>query len=202
MNTPHNEENNAESAKNNTESAESAETQQRKKRPPKLSNRSAMNYLAVLFGAAFCLLLLTYLMEQRQNQTVIDGLTQSITGLERSASTMQSVDALYETNASLVESVTALESELDAMEKSLSELQTTLALSVLEKQSLRKSQSAMDWFWQINEAFVRNRYATARTLIEEMEALDLVGALPTESVTDNKRFSPADRYEEIYNSLY
>ena len=26
--------------------------------------------------------------------------------------------------------------------------------------------------------------------------------LPTESTTDNDRFSPADRYQEIYDALY
>jgi len=31
---------------------------------------------------------------------------------------------------------------------------------------------------------------------------ELAAALPTEAVTDNGRFSPADRYEEIYNAVY
>ena len=59
----------------------------------------------------------------------------------------------------------------------------------------------MDWFWQINEAYVRGRYTQARTLIEDMGE-ELPEYLPKESITDNDRFSPYDRYQEIYEALY
>ena len=70
-----------------------------------------------------------------------------------------------------------------------------------ENEELTKSAEALDWFWQINEAYVRGRYTQARTLIEDMGE-ELPEYLPKESITDNDRFSPYDRYQEIYEALY
>ena len=72
-----------------------------------------------------------------------------------------------------------------------------------ERDELDRATQAMDWFWQINEAYVRSRYSTARGLIEEMAAAGLtVDDLPAVSASDTGRFSPADRYQEIYDRLY
>ena len=64
---------------------------------------------------------------------------------------------------------------------------------------------AMDLFWQIDEAYVRGRYTLCRQLIAQMEdttaGAALKEALPTVSTTDNDRFSPADRYQEIYDAV-
>ena len=60
----------------------------------------------------------------------------------------------------------------------------------------------MDWFWQIDEAYVRGRWSLCRQLIESLNEAGLVQWLPTESTTDNERFSPYDRYQEIYEALY
>ena len=65
-----------------------------------------------------------------------------------------------------------------------------------------KTSQAMDWFWQINEAYVRGKYALCRQLMESLEKAGLKEWLPQESVTDNGRFSPADRYQEIYDALH
>ena len=59
----------------------------------------------------------------------------------------------------------------------------------------------MGWFWQIDEAYVLGKYSLCRSLIDQMGE-ELVSALPTEAVTDNGRFSPADRYQEIYDAVY
>ena len=58
----------------------------------------------------------------------------------------------------------------------------------------------------MDEAYVRGRYGLCRDLIQEMEDVTqgtaLKDYLPTESATDTDRFSPAQRYQEIYDSLY
>ena len=64
-----------------------------------------------------------------------------------------------------------------------------------------RSTQALDWFWQVNEAYATGKYSKARSLIQEFETTGLVSYLPKESVTDNGRFSPADRYAEIVSSL-
>ena len=46
-----------------------------------------------------------------------------------------------------------------------------------------------------------SKYSLCRSLIDQMGD-ELAAALPTEAVTDNGRFSPADRYQEIYDAVY
>lgn len=157
--------------------------------------RSVVHYVAILFAAAFLLMLLTYLMDRRQNEQVVDSLNQSVSGLRESLSSMQSVQDVYEDNQTLLKEVEDLETQVKALQEAQSELNSRL------DQQTRAGQ-AMDWFWQINEAYVKGQYSKARDLIQRLKDAGLDGALPQESVTDNGRFSPADRYQEIYNALY
>ena len=64
----------------------------------------------------------------------------------------------------------------------------------------------MDYFWQLNEGYIRGRYGLCRDLIQAMEDASsgspLKDHLPTESTTDTDRYSPAQRYQEIYEALY
>ena len=74
-------------------------------------------------------------------------------------------------------------------------------------QVLERTKEAMDYFWQIDEAYVRGRYSLCRDLIAVLEDTSsgeapLKSYLPQESYTDNGRFSPADRYQEIWDALY
>ena len=133
---------------------------------------SVMGYLLVLFAAAFLLLLLAYFQQQRINADTSNALQQSV-------SAVQSIQ-------NQVETLTARSQELaDTMEK-----QTR----------------AMDLFWQVNEAYVRGRYVLCRQLIQSLEDLSdgapLKSYLPTESTTDNDRFSPAERYQEIFKAVF
>ncbi|MEA4933970.1 MAG: hypothetical protein VB071_10415, partial [Lawsonibacter sp.] len=71
---------------------------------------------------------------------------------------------------------------------------------------LDKSCQAMDLFWQIDEAFIREKYTLCRKLIQAIEDSSqgsaLTEYLPRESTTDNQRFSPYDRYQEIYAAVF
>lgn len=71
---------------------------------------------------------------------------------------------------------------------------------------LEKQTRAMDLFWQVDEAYVRGRYVLCRQLIQSLEDLSdgapLKSYLPTESTTDNDRFSPAERYQEIFKAVF
>ena len=158
------------------------------------SKRSVLIYLAILFAAAFILLLLSFFMQQRSNEETIDGLKQSV-------SAIQSAQEVYEENTALKEQLEQLEDQIQAQQNEIDGLERTGALLQQEKEDLERSTQAMDWFWQINEAYVRGRYALARQLIEQM-GTELPQYLPIQSITDNERFSPYDRYQEIYDALY
>lgn len=158
------------------------------------SKRSVLIYLVILFAAAFILLLMSFFMQQRSNEETIDGLKQSV-------SAIQSAQEAYEENAALKEQLEELEDQIQAQENEIAGLERGNALLQKEKEDLERTAQAMDWFWQINEAYVRGRNTLARQLIEQM-GTELHRYLPTQSITDNDRFSPYDRYQEIYDALY
>ena len=160
-------------------------------RPPRNKQQSVLIYLVILFAAAFLLMALSYFMQRRTSDATIEGLR------GQSVSAMQSVEDIQEENETLKQQVADLEEQLE-----LEGLQTlTENLTVMQEQLTK----AMDLFWQIDEAYVRGRWTLCRELIERMEDVSagsaLKESLPRESTTDNERFSPADRYQEIYDAV-
>lgn len=152
--------------------------------PPRRQRRkhqkSVIEYIAVLFIAAFILLAVTFIMERRNS-------AQAINNLKESVSAMQTVDDLHAENTTLEKQVNDLKKE-NASLKDGAEVQS-------------RSLQAMDWFWQIDEAYTRGRYSQCRTLIQKMEDAGLISALPAESVTDTDRSSPAERLAEIQDKV-
>lgn len=152
-------------------------------------------YLAILFAVAFLLLLLAYFQQQRSNLEATDALKQS-------ASAVESIQLLMEDNEKLREQVAGLQAEAEDLRGQVTELE-----GVSQRQSAYLSATAgeteaMQWFWQIESAYVQNRYATTRDLIKKFEAAGLKEYLSKNNITGTLRFSPYDRYEEIYKALY
>lgn len=174
----------------------------RKRRPPsgadaprrKSQQRSRRNsvfqYIAVMFMAAFVLLLVTFLMERRQSQQQIDDLKQSV-------SAYQTLQGLMDDNSQLREEADQLDRRIQALEGQLSAAQAQQTELEAQLQAREKTEQAMHWFWQINEASVRGRTTLCRQLITSLEEAGLQGYLPKENITGTDRFSPYDRYMEI-----
>ena len=165
--------------------------------------RSVFNYLLLLFSAAIILLLFAHLMQQRSTSE------QALSGLLQSVSAMQSAQELYEENGTLKETINALESTVNQLEGQIGLMQGTIDAQSSQNKSLQqqttdleKSNQAMDWFWQINEAYVRGRHNLCKDLITQLNSAGLAEYLPRNSITANNRFSPYDRYQEIYDALY
>ena len=178
-----------------------AEQAARQARQQRSRQKSVVFYIGILFAAAFLLLAMSFAMERRQNAEDMDDLNQSLSGLKDSVSAMQSVQKLYEENTALLERVAELEEDLARAEEQRNYLADKVESQEAEKGVLQNSVQALDWFWQINEAYVRGRYATCRELIAQLEESGFVENLPRVSVTDNGRFSPYDRYKEICDAL-
>lgn len=164
---------------------------------------SVFQYITILFAAAFILLLLTLVMERRQHAQLQEESEEQINNLQQSVSAVQSLQNLYDENGALKDQVDELEAAQQELENDAANLRSMVeSLSV----QLEKTKEAMDYFWQIDEAYVRGRYALCRSLIETMEDVSAGSALkeylPRESTTDNDRFSPYDRYQEIRGALY
>ena len=164
--------------------------------------RSVFQYIAILFAAAFVLLLFTFLMEKRKNDLMLQQNEEQISDLQQSVSATQTLENMYNENLSLKDQVSQLEEQVAQLESQLEEMQDSLAGLTAQQESLTR---AMDLFWQLDEAYVRGRYSLCRDLMEQLEdassGAPLTQYLPTESTTDNDRFSPYDRYQEIKEAL-
>ena len=170
--------------------------------PQKRRQPSALRYIPILFGAAFVLLLFTFLMERRQNEALMQENQEQIESLQQSASAVQSLKNLYAENEALKEKVAQLEEKNSRLETEKNTLSGHVTNVELNLANAKKGLQAMDWFWQIDEAYAKGKYALCRSLITSLDEAELTGYLPTESITDNGRFSPADRLAEIRDKVY
>lgn len=169
--------------------------------------KSVFQYITILFAAAFVLLLYTFMMERRQNDILQQQSNDKLNQLQQqSVSAVQSLDNLYKENEKLKQSVDYLQEQVAQLEQEKLKLDQDLAAAQDTNQWQQRSAEAMDWFWQVDEAYVRGKYTLCRTLMRHLEDTGdgdpLKNYLPQESATKNGRFSPYHRYEEIYNALH
>lgn len=182
-----------------------AETPSRNKRS------SVYTYLAVLFGAAFLMLLLAYFVQQRNNESTISGL-QNSWNLSREE-LMQENDWLEEENKSLTAQITELEEDLQFERDAGYEFQVLYdgarnQASHLEHFMLQRTQ-AMELYWQLEKAYAQEMIEQCRQLIEWLEtpeANPLKNYLPDSDDRSQYDYSldsptPAERYQEICEQL-
>lgn len=153
-------------------------------------------YLVILFAVAFLLLLMAYFQQRRQSdQAATDALKQSSSAVQTIQDLIDDSAKLREENEALKEQVAALKDDHEALkEQYLSE--------AAGRSQQEAAVAAMDYFWQIDEAYVRQRYTLCKQLILELKDSGYESALPDTKATNNDRFSPAERYKEIYDALY
>lgn len=159
-------------------------SQQRKRR------NSAFQYIAILFMAAFLLLLVTFMMERRQSQQQIDDLKQS-------NSAAQTLQGLIDENGQLKTETDQLKEQVKELQNQLAEAKEEQGLLQAQIQGGQRSDVAMQYFWQINDAYVRGRTSLCKQLITALEEGNYQNDLSKENVTGTDRFSPYDRYMEI-----
>ena len=181
---------------------QSASAKRQRTTPKQRRQQSAMRYITILFAAAFVLMLFTYMMERRQTEALLQENQEQIADLQQSVSAWQSLQGLIDENEQLKVEIAALETKISQLENSVDTVTGQLNTKEQALDTAKKSLNAMDWFWQIDEAYARGRYALCRSLIEALDAAGLTETLPRVSITDNGRFSPYDRLREIRDSVY
>ncbi len=161
--------------------------------------RSVFQYITILFAAALVLLFYTFMMERRQFELQQEENQASLSNLQKeSVSAVQRLESLVEENELLKQQVQDLQEDQEKLEENISQLEEQ---SIQLQEQLARTGQAMDWFWQIDEAYVRGRTSLCRELIASFEAAGLTDALPLENATGTERFSPADRYQEIRDAV-
>ena len=192
----------AEEKKPTAAEGESSPPRRPRTTPQKRRQQSALRYITILFAAAFVLMLFTFLMERRQTEALMQENQAQIEDLQQSVSAWQSLQGLIDENEALKVEIARLKTELDKLQKGSDTLAGQLNTTQQALDTAKKSMNALDWFWQIDEAYVRGRYALCRNLITELDNAGLTETLPRVSITNNDRFSPYDRLAEIRNAVF
>ena len=100
-----------------TQTAKKPEEAKSASQKPKRRGASVFTYLAILFAAAFLMLLLAYFIQQRNNDVAMDHLRDSITSY-------QSLDQLIEKNQTLGDENKQLTQDLEAAQADSQQWQT------------------------------------------------------------------------------
>lgn len=188
-----------------------AETPPSPPQPEKNRRSSVYVYLAVLFGAAFLMLLLAYFVQQRNNATAMDDLRMTTNASREEL--MAKIQTLEGEKEALEAQVAELELDL-AQEQSLSQDFQTLydgartSASHLEYCLIQRSQ-AMELFWQLDKAYLQRDEASCQTLIKWLELPEAdprKNYLPTADDRGQYDYgldgpTPAERYQEIYDDI-
>jgi len=159
-------------------------------KPAPAKRNSVLRYIAILFAAAFFLLLLSYLMQQRQ-------MAETVSELKGSVSAMETIENMRKTNEELRASSESLESENRDLEDQLdhatdekSQLSTALDAS-------RSESDALSLLWQLSKAYSAKKYTLCREILEDLAPLSQY--LPTEA--EFWSVSPAAEYAKILKAL-
>lgn len=155
---------------------------------------SVVGYLAILFAAAFLLLLLSYFMQQRSSVETINDLTDSMNSL-------QSLGNLVDQNKALLEKNQSLQDELTQAQAQLKEAQVMLQNEEAATDLLEDQLTAMDWLWRIQRAYSRGNKRDAKTLAEAFEASGLSVHLPKTPLAQSDGPSPADQYSSLLSAM-
>lgn len=152
-----------------------------------------MNYLVILFAAAFLLMLLSYFMQQRTNQEAMEGLKQSV-------STMSSWTEVVAQNEALEEQVADLERQLADAQAALTETQQQAGDLQGKLADSRETIYAMDKLLELQQLYDAKQYKAARALLETFDGSYLPEE-PLGNAEDGELLSPAQRYANVKEAL-
>ena len=147
---------------------------------------SVLSYLAVMFAAAFVLLLLSYFMQHRANQVAIENLQAT------STSAVESIQNLVEERDQLKEEVAQRDKEIAALEEQLTDAEKA---SAEEIQALEEQLNALLELEKLEYLCESKQYEAARSLdgwgdrLEEILAqIDQSIQYPPEASTLTQRY--------------
>ena len=152
-------------------------------------------YLSILFAAAFLLLLLAFLMQNRTNQEAISDLTEAVTTVHH---VVEENTVLRERNAELEQKMEQLSAALEAAKASDKESRAAFTLT---KQRL----NALHTLNNIRALYNDGKYREARNLISQNEPLleQHLEEYSTNYLSDEGRaiYDPLEAYRTLVDWL-
>ncbi len=134
--------------------------------PGKNKRSSFYVYLAVLFGAAFLMLLLAYFVQRRNNETAQSDLRSSFSATRQEL--MEEIEGLEEEKAALEEQTNQLQEERDALEKQLDELREQHAELLDDFSDQYKKVEGWLNFWELEEHFLARDYEACANVLQTL----------------------------------
>ena len=139
-----------------------------KKSRPTYKSTGLGRYLAILFAAAFLMLLLAYFMQLRTSEETLGSLKQSLTSIE-------SLDDLIKENQSLHDKIDQLEDTCEELEETCEELENTVTqqgVQILDltgqTEALRLTALAWETFYQIETLYQNKDYEACAQLMTQI----------------------------------
>lgn len=161
--------------------------------PTKSSHESKVRvfrYMAILFAAAFLLLLLAFLMQNRASQETINDLTESVTSIH----SMQN----------LVDANTALQEENKALMEALEDAKVTAEQNKEELSLAKRRLNALHTLNNIRALYNQGKYQEARDLIARSTLLEYdLEEYSTNFLSEEGRaiYDPLEAYRSLVDWL-
>ena len=152
---------------------------------PGSKSRPVLLYMGIMFSVALILLLLSFLMQQRNHKDLMEGITD--------LSDLQSMVDLKVENQVLHEDLTKSKQDLAA-------LQTEYESMTAGKNTAAAQTTAMEHLTEIRHAYDLNYRKKARELITAFESTGLTESLPNTAAFDGGT-SPAQLFLDIKKDL-
>ena len=155
-------------------------------------------YLAILFAAAFLLLLLAYFQQQRANSETTDALKQGV-------SAVQSIQNLMDENAELRIKVEELEGRMTELEGQNENYQELFRSADSEAAQLSEDVEAYRQFFRLDRLYRAQRFSDAAELIRQQAngswgwSFSSLSDQPISN--DPNETTPLARYRQICNQL-
>lgn len=160
--------------------------------PKKEKSQHVVIYIMILFIAAFLLMALSSLMQQRSND-------EAFGKLEHSLSNMQAVQA---TQDQIIELQRQLSDAEDAQDKLLSQiegLEEDIAEGEAATAEAQRRTQAMLGLYNLQQNYLTEEFDACMEILQYMEENKLVELLPDKAIDDAT--SPATRYLQLREAL-
>jgi len=150
---------------------------------PSKKAKPVIFYIVIMFAVALFLIILSFLMQQRNHEVLLKGLSSS------SLHVQNLVDLEMDKNK--------LE---DTLTETLTELETVKADKKTQEEAATRQTQAMEYLMEVRLAYSAGKHSHARELLAEMQKQKLNEALPeASSLPDTK--SPRTHYQELVDAL-
>lgn len=158
----------------------------------KSSQQPVLVYIMILFIAAFLLMALSSLMQQRSND-------EAFGKLEHSLSNMQAIQAHQEQIIDLQKQLKEAEEEQDALQAEIESLEEALLEEKTGTATEQLRAHAMLGLYNLQQNYLNLEYDACLEIVNYMEDNGLVGMLPDKAIDDAT--SPAVRYGQLKEAV-